>query len=87
MFIPALHNILLRFRKDSFNPATGLMFIPASSVAPAWFDGCFNPATGLMFIPAPQATGDLAGLVRFNPATGLMFIPASFVLAWLASYW
>ncbi len=61
-----------------FNPATGLMLIPAGR-----FGGCmggrgrFNPATGLMLIPADLADDGTRTATSFNPATGLMLIPAN----------
>ncbi len=36
MFIPARQNHLILRRRQSFNPATGLMFIPARMLTPMW---------------------------------------------------
>jgi hypothetical protein len=53
----------------SFNPATGLMFIPASTIQ-QWQRICrldsFNPATGLMFIPAVDRNKVIEGLVAVS---------------------
>ncbi len=53
MLIPAVSTAFGYPSRASFNPATGLMLIPAGYFGRLGVgDGGFNPATGLMLIPA-----------------------------------
>ena len=59
------------FANYSFNPATGLMFIPARIAKAAEIvAACFNPATGLMFIPACHVPYVVAGGIVSIPRLG-----------------
>ena len=78
MFIPACISWFVFIQVICFNPATGLMFIPAPYLLPDdhgayrfqsrdWVD-VYSGSESRQF-PVPLAP-------CFNPATGLMFIPA-----------